>query len=107
MLGIPEENKKLTLEIKGDSKTIVDWVDGHAKLKARESTVATTQNFLREWWGRGVVLRQRVADGAVHAFREHHIEADLWAAKGVKGREDEWVDTAHVVWSEVTGLCGF
>ena len=33
--------------------------------------------------------------------------ADLWAAKGVKSREDEWVDTTYVVWSEVTGLCGF
>ena len=25
----------------------------------------------------------------------------------MKGREDEWVDTVQVVWSEVTGLCGF
>ena len=39
----------------------------------------------------------------MHIFRE----ADSWAAKGVRGREDEWVDTAHVVWSEVTGLCVF
>ena len=31
----------------------------------------------------------------------------MWAVKGVKGREDEWVDTAHVAWSEVTGLCVF
>ena len=28
------------------------------------------------------------------------------AARGAKG-EDEWVDTVHVAWSEVTGLCGF
>ena len=44
-----------------------------------------------------------MADWAVHIFRE----ADSWAAKGVRGREYEWVDTAHVVWSEVTGLCVF
>ena len=25
----------------------------------------------------------------------------------MKGREAKWVDTAHVVWSEVNGLCGF
>ena len=25
----------------------------------------------------------------------------------MKGREDEWVDTAHVVWSEVASLRGF
>ena len=31
----------------------------------------------------------------------------VWVAKGVKGREDELVDTAHVVRSEVIGVCGF
>ena len=39
------------------------------------------------------------ADWATRIFREHNKEYDLWAAKGVKGREDEWVDTAQVVWS--------
>ena len=106
-LGSPEEGKKLTLEIKGECKTIVDWVIGHARLKTRESTVATTQNLLREWWGRGVDLRQRIADWATHIFRKHNKEADLCAAAGVMGREDERADTAHVVRSEVTGLCGF
>ena len=51
-LKIPEEGKKLTRETKGDCKTIVDWVNG-AKLKTMESTVATTQNLLREWWVEG------------------------------------------------------
>ena len=31
----------------------------------------------------------------------------IWDGKGVKGREEEWTDTANVAWSEVTGLCGF
>ena len=106
-LETPEEGNKLTLEIKGDCETIVDWVNGHAKLKARESTVAIAQDLLRDWWGRGVDLRPRIADWATHIFREHNKEADLWAAKCAKGREDEWVDTAHVAWSEVTCLCGF
>ena len=52
-LKIPEEGKKLTRETNGDCKTTVDWVNGHAKLKTRESTVATTQNLLREWWVEG------------------------------------------------------
>ena len=47
------------------------------------------------------------ADAWPHIFREHNTEADLWAGKGVKGQEDEWTDTVNVVWSEVTGLCGF
>ena len=57
--------------------------------------------------GTEVDLRQRTADCATHIFREHNTEADLWGAKGVMGHEDEWVDIAHVVWSAVTGLCGF
>ena len=99
--------KELALGIVGDCKTIVDWVKGHAKLTSRESTVATAQNPVREWWDRGVDLSQRIADWATHIFREQKEETHLWAAKGVKGREDEWVDTPNVVWSEVTGLCGF
>ena len=34
-------------------------------------------------------------------------EADLWAATGVQGRKDDWVDTAHVVWSEVISSVDF
>ena len=106
-LEIPAEGKKLILEIQGDCKTSVDWVNGHAKFKTRESTVATTQNLPRQWQGRGVDLRQRTADWASHIFREHNKEAALWSAKGVKGRVVEWVDHAQVVWSEVTRLCRF
>ena len=54
-----------------------------------------------------LIYDKRVADWAVHIFREHNKEADLWAGKGVKGSEEEWVDTANVVWSEVTSLCDF
>ena len=91
-------------EIKGECKTIVDWVNGHAKLKTRVSTVATTHNLLREWWCRGIRLRQQTADWSTHVFREHNKETDLCGDKAAKGRVEEWVDTAQVVWSEVTGL---
>ena len=101
---MPAEDKKLVLEIMGE---IVDWVNGQAKLGTRKGTTATAQNLVREWWSCGDDLRQRVADWAVHIFRGHNKEADLWAGKGVKGREEERVDTANVVWSEVTHLCGF
>ena len=69
--------------------------------------MATTHNLLREWWCRGIRLRQQTADWSTHVFREHNKEADLWGDKGAKGRVEEWVDIAHVVWSEVTGLGGF
>ena len=31
----------------------------------------------------------------------------FWAGKGVKHREEEWMNFAKVVWSEVAVLCGF
>ena len=50
--------------------------------------------------------RPTITNWATHTLREHNREADMRAARGAKG-EDEWVDTVHVAWSEVTGLCGF
>ena len=87
-------------EIRGDSKTVVDWVNGLAKLKTPESTIATAQNLLWKWWNRGVDLH----DWAVHIFRERNEEADVWSGKGAGGREEEWVNTANVVWSEVHAI---
>ena len=43
----------------------MDWVNGHAKLKTKESTVASVQILLREWWGREVDPRQRVTHWTV------------------------------------------
>ena len=97
VLETPAEDKKLMLEIRSDSKTTVDWVNGHAKLKTWASIIATAQNLLRKWCCRGVDLRRRVADRAVHIFREHNREADTWAGKGVNGREEEWIGSASVV----------
>ena len=102
-LGIPE-GKELTLEIKGDCKNDCGLRQWPCQV---ENEGLYCQNLLREWRGRGVAVRQRIANWATLFFREHNKEADLWAAKGVKGREDEWVDTARVVRSDVTGLCGF
>ena len=42
---------------------IVDWINGHTKLKTRECTVAKTQNLLRDWWGRGVHFRNVLRHG--------------------------------------------
>ena len=101
-----EAGQRPTLEFRGDCTTIVDWINGHPKLKTRECTAEKTQNLLRARWGPGVHLRQRTADCDTHVFREHNKEATLWADKGAKGRVDEWVDIARVVWSEVVVLAG-
>ena len=97
ILGTQEVGQRPTLEIIGDCKTSVDWINGHAKLKTRESTVANTQNLLRDWRGRGVHLRPRTAEWATLIFREHNIEADVWAEKGAKGQVDERVDTLRIL----------
>ena len=41
-----------------------------------------------------------------YRFREHNKEADPWAEKGVKGYEEEWTDTANVVWSKLLACAG-
>ena len=106
-LGTPVPGESLTLEIKGDNKTIAGWMNGHAKMKTRIGSLEKAQNLLREWWSRGMRSRQRTTDWVTHTFREHNKEADLWACKGAKGRAEEWVDTTRTVWQEVTGECGF
>ena len=102
-----EAGKWPTLEIKGDCKTIVDWVHGHAKVKTRISTVADTQNLQGEWWSMNSLATVNRRVGRTHTVREHNREADQWADKGAKGRVEEWVDTTRIAWPEVPGLCGF
>ena len=58
-LGTPVHVESPTLEIKGDNKTIVDWMNGHAMMKTRIGTVEKAQKLFREWWVRGIRLRQR------------------------------------------------
>ena len=50
-LGILVVGERPTLEIKGDNKTIVDWVNDHAKMKTRVRTVEIARNFLYEIGG--------------------------------------------------------
>ena len=85
VLSIPQAGQRPSLEITGDCKTMVDWINGRAKLKTRECTVEKTQNFLRDWWGPGVHQRQRTTEWATHIFREHNMEVDVWAEKGREG----------------------
>ena len=39
-------------------------------------------------------MRRRVAGWAVHIFREHNKEDDIWAGEGVKGRQGVAVSEA-------------
>ena len=51
ILEMPTGGKKLVLGTKGNSKTIVDWVNGQSKLDTKETSTASVQNLLRDWQG--------------------------------------------------------
>ena len=76
-------------------------------MKTRIGTTERAQNLSREWWCHGLHFRQRTTDWVTHTFREHNKEADFWAGKGARERSEEWVDTAHMTWRDVLGICGF
>ena len=84
-LGTLVLGELLTLEIKRDNKTVVDWMNGHTKMKKRIGTIERAQNLLRDCFGRGIRSRKRTTEWVTHTFREHSKEADLWARKGAKG----------------------
>ena len=92
-LGTPLPGENPTLEIKRNNRTIVDWMNGHAKMKTRIGAVEKAQNLLREWWGRGMCLRQRTANWVTHIFREHK-EDDLWAGNGGGVQKNGWTPPA-------------
>ena len=103
----PRTVEGIELVIRGDSKTVVDWINGKAKQKVSYRAIATIQIELMEWWKKGVDLCQRIGDWAVHIFREHNKEADLWASFGAKGISMEWKDESAIDLTNVTGICGF
>ena len=85
MIKPPRTVEGIELAIRGASKTVVDWINGKAKEKASYRAIETIQIQLMEWWKKGVDLSQRIGVWAVHIFREHNKEADLWAVMGPKG----------------------
>ena len=103
----PGNIEGIELVIRGDSKTVVDWINGKAKAGRRHRVSSDNIQQLMDWWRKGVDLSRRTGDRAVHVFREQNTEADRWAGYGAKGREAEWVHDSVIDWAEVTGICGF
>ena len=85
ILDPPGNTEGIQLVLRGDSETIVDWIDGKAEQKKPSRIIDNTQIQLVNWWRQGVDLSHRTGDWAVHVFREHNTEADQWAAYGAKG----------------------
>ena len=105
MIKPPITVEGIELVIGGDSKTVVDWINGKAKQKVSYRSIETIQIQLVEWWKKGVDLSQRIGDWTVHIFREHNKVADLWAGHGAKEHCREWEDESAVGWTKVTGIC--
>ena len=96
----------IELVIRGDSKTVVDLINGKAKQKVSYRAIEIIQIQLMEWWKMASTCAKG-GDWAVHIFREHNKEADLWAGFGAKGISMEWNDESAIDWTSVTGICGF
>ena len=75
---------------------------GHAKQTMPISTAGTAQLQKRDCWDRRADLRRRVPD-----WRYILTANTTKKPTRARGREEQWVDSANVVWPEVTGLCGF
>ena len=103
----PRTVEGIELVTRGDSKTVVDWINGKAKQKVSYRAIEIRQIQLMEWWKKGVDLCQRIGEWAVHIFRELNKEAELWAGFGTKVISMEWYDESAIDWTKVTGICGF
>ena len=105
VLEVPTEDEKLTLEIRRDSKTILDCVNSHATLMTKESTIASAQNLLREWVGRRLDLRHRVADWAIVLVHtkcgpvrgRNSLDAELGGCGMLMENLSQWIDTSPCV----------
>ena len=63
MIEPPRTVEGIELVIRGDSKTVVDWINGKAKQKVSYRSIETIQIQLMEWWKRGVDLKKGSAIG--------------------------------------------
>ena len=94
----PTTGKGVDFEMRGDSKT----------KKTPISTVAFAQKQMRDWWRRGTDLRRRVEDWVVTSLSATKIKKPTTGQEKVpESREEESVDIANVVWSEVNGMRRF
>ena len=85
----PVNSDGIELAFRGDSKTVVDWINGKGRMKKPFRIIDEVQLMLMDWWMKGINLCCQTGSWATHVFREHNVDADKWAGYGVVGREDE------------------
>ena len=90
--------------VRGDSKTVVDWISGHAKQRTTFDAMGAAQKQLRTGGAEASIYAEELMIGRT-LFRQHNTD-DAWAEKRVRGRQEEWEHDSQFVWPEVTGFCG-
>ena len=74
--------------------------------REERGAVGDIQRQPRDWWGDEANIRGWEKDWAMHIFLLHNKEADAWAEKGLKERNN-WEDEEGVVWQDAQGFVGF
>ena len=81
VLVAPGKGEGIQVEIKGESKTVVHWINGEAGQSSAWGAVGEVQTQLRERRSKAANLRRMEDDKAVHLFR-------AWAEKESKRSRD-------------------
>ena len=96
VLEDPVTDGGIQMEIRGDNKTVVDWVNGKARERGAIGGIQRERQ-LREWWGNKTNTRRKENDWAVYIFRER-MKADASAARRPEVKKEEWEDEEGVLW---------
>ena len=100
VLEAPRKSEGIQVEIRGESKTVVGWINGTAR---QRPAIGNIQRQLRGCWDGMANTWNGETDWVVHILRE----AYAWAEQGAKIERSERVDERRMVFLHVTGICGF
>ena len=133
-VGIPATGKLPTLEVRGNCKTIVDWVNGNGTMPTKkprdvpplEVGIPATGKLptleirgdcktIVDWvtktfCGNGVdevACDNEPPSGSFIPFVNTRKKPTCGQTRVRRGVWKNWVDTTQIAWPEVTGLCEF
>ena len=117
VLEPPTTAKGVEMEMRGDCKTVVDWINGHAKQKTPNKTLVAAQKQMRDWWSRGADLRRRLPTGRCAFSANTTMRPTLGRERSQRlqrrmgGRLESGLARGHwtvqvLGWKLPTGVCG-
>ena len=93
MIEPPRTVEGIELVLRGDSKTVVDWINGKAKQKVSFRAIVAIQIQLMEWWekGRRPVKKESVTGRCTSS--ENTTWRQIYGrVLGPRGISMEWID---------------